>query len=360
MKKWKIYGLCLGIPLFTHAQQDSAKHAKQVEVAVIPSVGYSPETRWYFGGNATTLFKLHKNDTLTRTSNASFDVLYTQNRQAYIGLEYNLFFKKEEYMLRGINEWIDFNLDYFGIGPQSPNTPETFDFRQLTLDNTVFKKLNGKTFIGIGYRYSLWQTLRTQPGGLLEFDNPAHYKQSVSSGAMFTYLVDSRDNIVNTFKGGLFNFSLTLNNKWLGSTANNPNINIEASKFYNVNRFNHILAFHALGNFNFGEVPFAEYSVLGSENMKRGYYSGRYRDKQFAAMQAEYRFPIYKRLGMVVFGAMGDVASSMQTFTVQTIKFSGGAGLRYMLFKDERLNLRLDYGITNQSGFIYIGIGEAF
>ena len=87
--------LILAFPLAVRAQQDTIAKSKQIEIAVIPSIGYSPETRWYFGGNATTLFKLHKNDTLTRTSNASFDVLYTQNRQAYIGLEYNLFFKME-------------------------------------------------------------------------------------------------------------------------------------------------------------------------------------------------------------------------------------------------------------------------
>lgn len=351
---------CFLLPVLAIAQKDTTNKPKQIDLAIIPSIGYSPETRWYYGGNATALFKLDKHDTLSRTSNASFDVVYTQNKQAYIGIEYNLFFKHEEYMLRGINEWVDFNLDYYGIGPRSPNIAETFDYRQLTFDNTLFKKLNGKTFGGIGYRFSSWNTLRAVDGGLLESDNPSHYLQSVSSGLMFTYLIDSRDNIVNTFKGGMFNVSLTLNNKWLGSTANNPNVNIEASKFYKVNRHNHILAFHALGNFNFGEVPFAEYSILGSENMKRGYYSGRYRDKQFAAIQAEYRFPIYKRLGMVVFGAMGDVAPTIQAFALQTIKFSGGGGLRFMLFKDERLNLRLDYGVTNQSGFMYIGVGEAF
>lgn len=359
----KCVGICLltlAFPWAIWAQQDTIARPKQIEVAVIPSIGYSPETRWYYGGNATALFKINKEDTVARTSNASFDAMYTQNRQAYIGIEYNLFLKNEGYLLRGINEWIDFNLDYYGIGPRSPNIAETFDYRQLTFDNTLFKKLNGKNFIGVGYRYSLWETLASQQGGLLETDNPEHYQKSISSGLMFTYLLDSRDNIVNTFKGGMLNVSFTMNNKLLGATANNPNVNIEASSFYKVNKHNHILALHALGNFNFGEVPFAEYSILGSENMKRGYYSGRYRDKQFAAIQAEYRFPIYKRLGMVVFGAMGDVASTISSFEWQTIKFSGGAGMRFTLFKEERLNLRLDYGLTNQSGFMYIGVGEAF
>ncbi len=42
------------------------------------------------------------------------------------------------------------------------------------------------------------------------------------------------------------------------------------------------------------------------------------------------------------------------------LKYSYGGGLRVMLSKSEKLNLRLDYGIGEQSSGFYFQLGEAF
>lgn len=40
-----------------------------------------------------------------------------------------------------------------------------------------------------------------------------------------------------------------------------------------------VLDFQLLGDFNFGNVPFNQLALLGGESLMRGYYMGRYRDK---------------------------------------------------------------------------------
>ena len=93
----------------------------------------------------------------------------------------------------------------------------------------------------------------------------------------------------------------------------------------------------------------------------RGYYDGRFRDKNQVVLQAEYRVPLFWRLGMVAFGGFGTVSNNFSDLDIQYLKYSSGLGLRVALNKSEKLNLRLDYGIGQgkAKGF-YFQLGEAF
>jgi hypothetical protein len=77
-------------------------------------------------------------------------------------------------------------------------------------------------------------------------------------------------------------------------------------------------------------------------------------------LQAEARFPVYKRLGMVVFGGVGDVFHQFSDLQWQQLKFSLGTGLRFSINPAERLNFRMDYGIGRRSSAYYILVTEAF
>ncbi len=122
-----------------------------------------------------------------------------------------------------------------------------------------------------------------------------------------------------------------------------------------------MLALQALGFLNSGEVPLRSYALLGGSNTMRGYYQGRYRDKNMAVVQAEYRAALFWRFGAVAFADLGNVGSELKDLNFQGLKYSYGAGLRFALNKTEKLNLRLDYGIgRNFSNGFYLQLGEAF
>lgn len=333
---------------------------KTLQVVPIPNIGASPETGFFYGGNVTGLFKLRKSDSVSRTSNANIEVLKTQLNQIYLGIEHNLFLNSEKYMMRGTNELFEFELNYYGIGPDADNQFEAFTFKQLLLDNNFFLKMKGKSYFGIGYRYHFWKTQKYIQNGFLEQDNVLGFKNSISSGITLTYLLDSRDNIVNTYEGSLISASITANSRWLGGSFNHPAANLEVAHFLPTFTKRHVLALHGVGSFNFQQVPFSEYNMLGGENIKRGFYNGRFRDKQFVAAQLEYRIPLYKRVGLVAFSSIGGVAPKLNSFSFSNMQIAGGGGLRYTLSKKERFNFRIDYGLSSESGFLYIGVGEAF
>ncbi len=82
-----------------------------------------------------------------------------------------------------------------------------------------------------------------------------------------------------------------------------------------------------LGQFSAGEqLPFNQLSMMGGEMMMRGYYFGRYRDKNYLAAQAEYRFLPFdfsRRLGGAVFGAVGAVSDEFHLTTINGLSVEG-------------------------------------
>ena len=55
-----------------------------------------------------------------------------------------------------------------------------------------------------------------------------------------------------------------------------------------------------------------------------------------------------------------DSMESESGFKFENILPSGGAGLRFLLFQEKDIYLRLDYGITGHGNNYYITLGEAF
>ena len=92
----------------------------------------------------------------------------------------------------------------------------------------------------------------------------------------------------------------------------------------------------------------------------RGYYEGRYRDRQYVMTQLEYRFPIWKGFRGAVFAGAGDVADELSHFSRPEFKHSLGGGLRYVLIPKEQISLRVDVGYGAGSDALYIGVNEAF
>jgi len=110
-----------------------------------------------------------------------------------------------------------------------------------------------------------------------------------------------------------------------------------------------------------GDPPFQMLNKLGGSYWMRGYYEGRYRDKNMLTFQAEYRFPVVWRFGGAAFAGIGDVAEELDAFRFDEFKYSLGFGVRFMFDTQERINARLDIGFNTDGDMgIYALVLEAF
>ena len=119
------------------------------------------------------------------------------------------------------------------------------------------------------------------------------------------------------------------------------------------------MAYDLSGVFNYGHTPWTMLALMGGSTRMRGYYEGRYRDKQMIEIQAELRQKIYGRSGIAVWVGAGNVFPSLNKFNPAHTLPNYGIGYRWEFKK--RVNVRLDYGFgkKGQNGFLF-SINEAF
>ena len=369
-------GLCgmFAVPMAGKAQNDSLKRvpfeklklpikspANIRHVLVLPIIARSIETGWSFGLASAGTFHLYKRDTTIRTSNAQAVALYTTRRQFVTALNGSIYFPHERWIVNEQFSYSSFPDDFWGLGKRAPDSnEESYKFKQYYIYLHPQVKIGHHLFLGTVFEYQRVFDVEYQAGGLFDTENVlGRYGYHIAGlGLSLTY--DTRNNAFWPDKGGMFQFWFDHFAPYLGSNYRYTNFVIDLRRFLRIYK-QQVLALQAYGSFNAGDVPLRSLAFLGGANSMRGYYAGRYRDKNAGFVQAEYRVPLFWRIGAVGFADMGNVGPEIKDVNLVHFKYSYGGGLRFALNQSEKLNLRLDYGLAkgHSQGF-YLQLGEAF
>lgn len=327
---------------------------KRISVLPVPTIGYSPETKTYIG--AVTLFTIKSlNDTTTRTSNADIEINYTWNKQLIFESGWNYFFPKENWFTKGIIHYSKYPDLYYGIGAKtSENNKTNFQSNRLALNLDVFRKLKNNIFLGLGFVHKRYYDIKYLGNGI----KYPELINSKTSGLKIIFLNDNRDNILSPSTGSFFEF----NNSFNSGSDFYFITKADYRKYFNFgSQGKNVVACRFFHSSIIGEPPFYDYAIIGGDGFARGYYLGRFRDKNFTTTQVEFRSKIFWRVGMAVFGGISAVYNNISSFSYECLKPNAGLGLRFLIDKKENTNLRIDYalGSGGQNGF-YISFGESF
>jgi outer membrane translocation and assembly module TamA len=85
-----------------------------------------------------------------------------------------------------------------------------------------------------------------------------------------------------------------------------------------------------------------------------------YLGKQSITGQVEARWQASPRWGFVAFGGAGSITKSFSAQGESEQVPSYGVGVRFMVLKNKRVNMRLDYAKSDESDAWYVSVGEAF
>ncbi|MNC41210.1 hypothetical protein D3C75_899660 [compost metagenome] len=119
-----------------------------------------------------------------------------------------------------------------------------------------------------------------------------------------------------------------------------------------------VLALDVYSRLTTGDVPWDRLSELGDDKRMRGYYQGRYRDRNTFSGQVEYRRKLNWRHGYVLWAGAGTLSRKSRDLGQGPWLPTVGAGYRFE-FKP-RMNVRLDFGVGRESSGFYFQVGEAF
>lgn len=327
---------------------------------VYPTVAFSPETSWEIGV-ASVLVYYAKQDTTNRLSEISGFTFFTLEEQYGAHFEHAFYTDKNKWYALGNLKTQSYPLLYYGIGPEISGEPLAIAYANFTLiRERLLRKIKGPLYIGFEVDYERLSQVDMEWLDPEVVRAPVNGQDGYSNlGLGFGLVYDSRHNVLNVREGFLSEIGyLMYRNEW-GST-NNLNTLFLDNRIHIKTRKNQVLGAQLLGQFSEGDVPFNQLSMIGGEFMMRGYYLGKYRDKNMLSFQMEYRwlpFPFSKRLGGALFAGLGSVSP---TLDFNKKLWTTGMGLRALIFPKRDIYTRIDVGLNPEGYGIYFFIGEAF
>lgn len=330
------------------------------KIVALPFIYYTPDTRWSFGAGGVSTFNFPKDSLGARRSNVTVGFAYTELKQLLVYFPFQLFPHNQKYWIQGEAGYYRYVYYFFGIGNDiDPDYIERYNaiFPRLRLN--ISQQITPGLYAGIRYSLDNFTQLEPDPEGLLVKEKITGYQGGVSSSLGIGVNYDTRDALFYPTEGWLCEATIGAEDRITGSTFKYSRISFEITKFLSFNKRD-IWALNASGIFSFGNVPFHQMPIIGGAKKFRGYFEGKYRDNHLLLVQAEYRRLLFWRLGIVAFGGFGLVGANFNDLQIANARYQYGAGLRVVLDKTQKINIRADYGFGYRSKGVYLTFGEAF
>ncbi|RLD74902.1 MAG: hypothetical protein DRJ15_17765 [Bacteroidetes bacterium] len=377
-----------------------AKPPRKTMVLILPNISSNPANGFLLGLGGAAGWFWGPRET-TRVSSAGFSAAVTSKRQFLSFIKTDIYTTNDKLYLQGDWRYYIYKAPTWGLGTNAPDTidiPTTWSWQGADVEETdgaypleynyikfhevVNVKIRKYLYAGAGYHLDLYTNISDN---LLELDTlplrlTPHYLYSelydfnperyMLSGLSLNVLYDSRDNLMNAYKGYYARINYRYNPTFLGSDQNSSSLWLEFRTYVPLSRKTprHLIAFWAYGNFLLtGDQPYLTLMALGEDQKARSgraYVAGRYRGEDLIYGEVEYRFPIIpcsKILGGVIFLNM--TTASNRTTDVSLFEYvrpGVGFGFRFMINKHFRTNINLDFGFGHHSQGFYFSGTETF
>jgi hypothetical protein len=346
--------------------RDGEKEKGRLGITPFPVVYYTPETSLALGGGVVFTLRDEGDSLETRPDNMQVMTAYTLNNQFFLMLSPEKYFNEQRGRLFMNIGYLNWPTSFFGVGNDSDIDPEEIEDQeemytdesfmiQPWLMHTVVAELS----MGLTLDWKNTNVHDVEEGGMLEEGNIPGSEGGISSGMGPVISWDTRDNLFSPSRGSWHKAWAWLYREWLGSDFDYDYYGLDLRHYRSVFKEG-VLALQGFMALTSGEVPFYEYPTP----LMRGLYENVFIDNNAVAVRAEYRFPINfspkGRWGAAVFGAVGDAFPDASSTEDIDLKVAGGAGLRFALNKEEKINVRLDIGVSRYGVFPYIMLQEAF
>lgn len=337
--------------------------ARRPRLVGFPVAGYTPDTSVLFGGVGMLNYLTRSNSDEARNSKVTVAGTYTLLQQWLVAADSSTSFEEDTWRIEASVVVQDWHADFYGIGPRARERDiEEYTPRRVLGQFEVQRALLHPAFyIGAGYRV-MWVSMReVEEGGMLDLDAIRGVDGGYASGPQVSAVWDTRDVASFPHRGAYLQGAVRTNARGLGSDYEYAIRSLDLRGYRALgHRAPHVLAGRIQLQSAVGDVPFYELPTLGGSDLLRGIPSGRFRDRGLWATQAEYRTPFAGPVGFVAFGGIGEVFPELRALRGRPV-WSAGAGMRLRIDAENRVNIRIDYGLSRENlrGF-YLSITEAF
>lgn len=338
---------------FDRSNQD--RPDKKFDVTFLGGPSYSDATSFYLAVMAAGVYHTRR-DSVTPTSEASVFAQASFTGFYRVGISGNHYSPSDKFRIVYDIDFAHFPLKFWGIGyaDEHIKANETkYTELQSDFQADFTWRLPHDVFIGptVNFHFSdatkvtrpeLWQ------GQSLKIFN-------YGMGVVVSY--DSRDYVTNASRGWNVRLEQKFFPRFFGNRYAFSSTELTLG-WYKQFWKSGIWAFQAHGWSTYGDTPWCMMPTLDSSKAIRGYFEGRYRNKNEADIVVELRQHVWKRTGIVVWGGLGTVFNHPKEINIHTLLPSYGIGVRWELKK--KVNLRVDFGVGKHSTGFMLGMHETF
>lgn len=251
---------------------------------------------------------------------------------------------------------------FFGVGKASRESDRTeFAFEKKELQLRAGRGLTSHFIIEAHYVLKNVAYLSVEEGKPFT-DILREVGHQFSPFMAFFIRHDTSDSQIHPQAGHRFIFQNDVAARFLGNAETRfHRMTLDCRKYFSLFGHKDVMAFRVLvQKISGSNIPLYELSSLGGGSemaVLRGYRLNRFQDKgKFLAM-AEYRFPLWRRLGATVFMEGGSVWPSWSRIDFEKAVVDIGFGLRYYL---RNFVVRFDTGISREGIGLYFNFGHVF
>lgn len=344
-------------PLGSDNQFDSSK---TIDWGVLPGPFYTPELGLGIGTAVVGMYRPDRQDNVSQNSTLALKGFFSSTGAFGLGFENHSFFAGDRWRFFA-NGSVNNRPTYFwGTGYQAGRhnaNKEKYTEQSLQVTPQLRYRIAEATYAGIGWDFSSTHARDPEKGDNSLFKAQGAGVSSLSSGISASLSYDTRDFVSNASRGQFFSLNNTYFAPEWGSDSRFNALEVQYNLYYSLNKQS-TLALDLYNQLTSGNIPWDRLPELGDDKRMRGYYQGRYRDRNLFSGQIEYRRKLSWRHGYVLWAGAGTLSPEQRTLGQGPWLPTVGAGYRFE-FKP-RMNVRLDFGIGRASSGFYFQVGEAF
>ena len=343
----------------------------------LPVLGYSQEKGLEVG--AAMLYSFYTGpDPVLRNSTINLIPTVTTEKQFKIDLKTDIWTDANNWHFKSNLRYHEFPVYFYGLGDTTHKADATL------VDNIRYKvqleaehRIGGNFYAGLLLQFQQDEYRSREVKGIYPelalTDKAGGYVTFIGATGIF----DNRDNQNYTTHGSWLRLNMAYAPGFLSKHAL-WRVDAQAKHFISISPKSTLGLNGVFNSLQGKTLPFYLLPEMGNDMMMRGYYTGRYRDQNYLALQAEYRYFLDPRIpiniwflhmqpkfALAAFGGTGAVFGN-RDIGLSHFKPNYGLGIRWFYDESARLTIRIDYGWgekrsgeARQSG-LYLSLAEAF
>ena len=279
--------------------------------------------------------------------------MYTTNDSKALGIVQQNYWREDRWRFTGALVAADLRLQLLAPDAGGENSRIDYKVSGPIVYAQLSRRLQGDWYGGVQMRViEAKQAIEISDDSE---DTEFEFDDVVSAGLGLHIEYDSRDMPMNSYDGGHTKFTALFNDEAIGSNQTYQSYSAFVRAYRTVAK-SVIIAWEAQGCHREGTVPLWDACTV----KLRGFPITDYLGVSSTSTQAEARWKMSKRWGLVGFAGVGRIDHSFSGVQDDNSIPSYGVGVRFMVLQSKRINMRVDYARSLDSDAIYLSVGEAF